>query len=148
MVKISKMHQRVLNKNKPAQRIIPLVETHEMDEVGTLVRSFRVGDKRFMHVIFSQSDDRIELKDEEGKTILIYTANCIIMNEEGRVGDLRSEEIDGVDRWVVYENPLHTRHVGEETRLMEGHLDTEVMFSKHYLISRGIVAPLNATQSV
>lgn len=93
------------------------------------LRHFRMNDKFYEHVIYTTEDDRVELHDQDGKTILTYTAHCDVLDENGELVG-RFSTRDG-NMWfsqrVNGERHLH------ECYGVEALLDAEVEFSKQYL---------------
>lgn len=97
--------------------------------MGT-IEIFKVGERTFEHVIFSDEDDRVELRDyETEETLLIYTADCEILGPNGQIGRFT---IEG-DNWVSYTRPLQTRVVHRSTDGCGGLLDAEVDYSRAYV---------------
>ena len=99
--------------------------------MATIVRSFEHLGEDYFHVLFCDEDDRIELHDGDGNTILEYDASCNVRDEHGKVGDFRLE--NGL--WVSYARPNMDRTV-HPCRGVEALLDAEVEFSKRYLTRR------------
>jgi hypothetical protein len=79
-----------------------------------IIKSIEVNGKNFTHRLNIENGD-IYLMDEDENILLIFdlifyfrtSANVIVKNENGRVGEIRLEGDD--PRWVYYENPLRTR---------------------------------------
>lgn len=60
-------------------------------EHGTLLKELNINGKEYRHVIFSQDDDRVELQDAVGNTLIKYTANGYVLNKKGvMLGHIRS----------------------------------------------------------
>lgn len=96
----------------------------------TQLRHFRVNGKTFRHVIFTQDDDRVELRDADDNVLLTYTAHCEIISPEGHLGRFCME--GGV--WVSY---CGGRRYAHDFYGHEALLDSEVEFSQQWLSARG-----------
>lgn len=100
------------------------------DKMSATIKVFQVGDKRFTHVMSSYHDS-VELRDEEGETLLTYSENAKVINHEGLIGHFSVEYLDGLPRWIYYEIALQTPSVfGPDL------LTAEVEVSKRYISQR------------
>lgn len=54
------------------------------EERKSHIGNFFVEGKLFTHYIFINTDDRVECQDEDGKVILIHTADCAVKTPEGK----------------------------------------------------------------
>lgn len=48
------------------------------NERRSYIGCFSVGSEIYEHVIFTDTDDRVECLDQDGKLILTFTANCLV----------------------------------------------------------------------
>jgi hypothetical protein len=93
------------------------------------IESFRHNGKIYHHVIFCSDDDRVELKDDEGKCLLIFDAKCGIHlpDHKTQIGQVSMRD----DVWFsIIEGQPELRH--------QNNLKLEVMISKQYLDAQNV----------
>lgn len=78
--------------------------------MSATVKIFHVGGKCFKHVM-SSYHDLVELRDEDDETLLTYSDNSKVFDQNGRLGNIDIEYIDGQPRWVYYEMRQEIRMV-------------------------------------
>lgn len=89
--------------------------------------SFSLGDKLYKHVIFIDEDDRVELQDGRGTTVLTYTADCVVYDKDKSLLGMFS--MDGRGRWLFQGRGKHSQPYTFTHDLLEA----EVEVSKMYL---------------
>ena len=119
---------RMLDLIPPVFDRLNTIKVQQSEDEGIDIRQFKFNGKRYTHVIFTMSDDRVELQSD-GETILTYTNNTKIINNLGvEIGEIVLRN----DHWVSISGDRH--HVHDWTiNDIEGCLDAEVEFSKYYL---------------
>ncbi len=78
--------------------------------MSATIKVFYVGDKCFRHVM-SSYHDHVELRDEDDETLLTYSDNTKVSNQNGRLGSFNIEQVEGQLRWVYYDMQVDTRIV-------------------------------------
>jgi len=78
--------------------------------MSATIKIFHVGDKCFRHVM-SSYHDHVELRDEDDETLLTYSDNTKVFDQNGRLGNFNIEHVEGQLRWVYYDLQLDTRIV-------------------------------------
>ena len=69
--------------------------------MSATIKVFYVGDKCFRHVM-SSYHDQVELRDEDDETLLTYSDNAKVFDQNGRLGNLSIEYIEGSPHWVYW----------------------------------------------
>ena len=72
--------------------------------MSATIKIFHVGNKCFRHVL-SSYHDLVELRDEDDKTILTYSEDTKVFDQNGRLGHFDLVFLDGCPRWIFYEAP-------------------------------------------
>jgi len=75
--------------------------------MSVTVKIFAVGDKCFRHVM-NADHESIELRDEDDKTLLIFSADAKVFDHRGRLGNLDIEFLDGHPCWLYCEKPTES----------------------------------------
>jgi len=78
--------------------------------MSATIKVFYVGDKCFRHVM-SSYHDQVELRDEDDETLLTYSDNTKVFDQNGRRGSFNIEHLEGQLHWVYYEMQVDTRIV-------------------------------------
>ena len=106
--------------------------------MSATIKVFNIGGKCFRHVM-SSDHDRVELRDEDDKTLLTYSEDSKVFDQSGRLGNFNLDFLDGQPRWVYCEMPLDTCIV------LSPDLPTaKVEVSKRYIRQLGSVAAAHA----
>ena len=69
--------------------------------MSAIVKIFQVENKWYKHVM-SSYHDRVDLLDEDNKTLLTYRDNEKVFDQNGCVGNLAVDFIDGMPHWAYY----------------------------------------------
>ena len=75
--------------------------------MSATIKVFNIGGKCFRHVM-SSDHDRVELRDEDDKTLLTYSEDSKVFDQSGRLGNFNIDFLDGRPCWVYCEMPLDT----------------------------------------
>lgn len=75
--------------------------------MSATIKVFYVGDKCFRHVM-SSYHDQVELRDEYDETLLTYSDNTKVFDQNGRLGSFNIEHVEGQLHWVYYEVQMET----------------------------------------
>lgn len=90
------------------------------------IESFTAGGAIYRHVIFCSDDDRVEMQDDSGKTILTFTSDCEVHDElSGQIGTFHMRGDD--HHWDYKQIGQGTITFGQDL------LKAEVEVSKLYL---------------
>ena len=90
------------------------------------VGSFLLGNCLYSHSIFCADDDRVELQDNKGNTLMTYTANCAVLDKDGEeVGRWNMDN----NRWVYY-NFSDKQEITFKYDLLEAEMEVSKMFLK------------------
>ena len=69
--------------------------------MSATIKVFQVGAKCFKHVM-NTDHDRVELRDENDKTLLTYSEDTKVFDLNGPLGNFNIDYIDGKPRWIFY----------------------------------------------
>jgi len=75
--------------------------------MSATIKVFQVGDKCFKHVM-SSDHERVELRDEDDRTLLTYSEDDKVYDQRGRLGDFHIDFSDGRPRWLFSPMPSDT----------------------------------------
>lgn len=104
---------------------------------GITIRCFDFKDQSYMHQIFCDEDDRIELIDHSGTTLLTFDASMRVYDKNKvLIGHIKMEDKDNVRCWCFVPSGQKTVIWGDSVRFAESHIDLEVDVSKWYLSSQ------------
>jgi hypothetical protein len=104
---------------------------------GTIIRNFIHNQHVYTHKIFCYEDDRVELIDESGLTLLTFDASMRIYdNDQVLIGHIKIKDKDNVRRWCFVPSGQKIVIWGDSVRFAESHIDLEVDVSKWYLTTQ------------
>ena len=107
--------------------------------MSATIKVFNIGGKCFKHVM-SSDHDRVELRDEDDRTLLTYSEDFKVFDQSGRLGNFSIDYFDGQPRWVYCEMHLDTCIV-----LTPDLPTAEVEVSKRYIRQLGSVTAVHAS---
>lgn len=107
------------------------------------IRAFKVCDQRYRHAMCYDSDavylqrytdsEEATCDDDLWTTLISYDRNCVARLADGtKIGDFQIE--GGPNHWVFYENPNRTRIDFGPIKGAEALLETELLYSRHWLV--------------
>lgn len=109
--------------------------------MSATIKIFQVNNKSFSHVM-NDNHDSVQLRDEDNETLLTYGADATVNDQDGRLGNLFVEYVEGQPRWVYYEMPLQTRFVyGPDLR------SAEVSVSRRFIGNAAVTVGHDRTPS-
>lgn len=69
--------------------------------MSAIVKIFKVENKSYRHVM-SSYHDRVDLLDEDNRMLLSYRDNEKVFDQNGRLGSLSIDFVDGMPHWAYY----------------------------------------------
>ena len=109
--------------------------------MSATLRIFQVDGKRFRHVM-NTDRDRVELHDEDDRTLLSYRNGTTVFRQEERLGSLSIDFGDGAPHWIYHA-------LGEESSMTLGpDIDSaKIAISRHFIRTMGLASTDNRKQA-
>ncbi len=114
------------------------------------IRAFKVGDRRYRHAMCYDNDavylqrytdnEEATCDDDLWTTLISYDRNCVARLADGtKIGDFQLENLP--NHWVFYESPNRTRIDFGPINGAEALLETELLYSRRWLITQELQSP-------
>ena len=72
--------------------------------MSATIKVFYVGTKCFRHVL-NNHHDSVELRDEDDHTLLTFSEDAKVFDQNGRLGYFDIDFLEGRPRWIFFEMP-------------------------------------------
>lgn len=100
--------------------------------MSVVVGSFEHGSKKYVQLIYVSEDDRVEIIDDGGEIVLIFTADCYIQLEDKYIG-----RISQCDNEITFcfnaQEDLGQIKTGISPRLTDAYFRAEAIATKYFL---------------
>jgi len=114
------------------------------------LKQFQVADKFYSQIIFSEEDDRVELQDQDGNVILIFTADCDVFHNGIKLGTWSMHgNTSYVWRFEFAETTLPSSRFEPypQNVLYRDLIEAEIQFSRNFLLHQLVVKQFTGTES-